>query len=82
MEVSQSVGEGKFFQKRFLKIAPVVQTGAAVSIQYTKGLLQASASGTALDDGPQGATVRVRNDASRKILKGRVISESVVEVGQ
>jgi flagella basal body P-ring formation protein FlgA len=82
MEVSRSIGEGQFFQTRFLKIAPVVQTGAVVSIQYTKGLLQATASGTALDDGPQGAIVRVRNDASRKILKGRVVSESVVEVGQ
>lgn len=82
MELSRSVGEGQFFQKRFLKIAPVIQTGAAVTIQYTKGLLQATASGTALDDGAQGAIVRVRNDASRKILKGRVINEGVVEVGQ
>lgn len=82
MELSRPVGEGQFFQKRFLKIAPVIQTGAAVSIQYTKGLLQATASGTALDDGPQGAIIRVRNDASRKILKGRVVSEGVVEVGQ
>lgn len=82
MEVGRAVGEGQFFQKRFLKIAPLVQTGSAVSIQYTKGLLQATASGTVLDDGPHGSIVRVRNDASRKILKGRVVSEGVVEVGQ
>lgn len=82
MELGRSVSEGQFFQKRFLKIAPIIQTGATVSIQYTKGLLQATATGTALDDGAQGAVVRVRNDSSRKILKGRVISEGVVEVGQ
>jgi len=82
LEVSRSVSEGQFFQKRFLKIAPIIETGASVSIQYTKGLLQATASGTALDDGPQGSLIRVRNDASRKILKGRVLSEGLVEVGQ
>jgi flagella basal body P-ring formation protein FlgA len=82
MELSRSLGEGQFFQKRFLKIAPIIQTGAAVSIQYTKGLLQATAAGTALDDGAEGSVIRVRNDASKKILKGRVVSEGVVEVGQ
>jgi flagella basal body P-ring formation protein FlgA len=81
-EVSMNVAKGQFFQKKFLKFPPLIETGSNVTIMYKKGLLEASATGIALDDGADGEMIRVRNETSRKIIKGRVVAQGLVEVGQ
>jgi flagella basal body P-ring formation protein FlgA len=80
-KVGKSVASGQFFQKRFLKLVPLINVGAPVTIRYSKGLIEATATGIALDDGVEGSAIRVRNETSKKIVKGRIISEGLVEVG-
>jgi flagella basal body P-ring formation protein FlgA len=81
LELMQPTSAGGFFRKRFVKISPVIKTGAPLTIRYIKGLLTATASGVAMEDGITGDFIRVRNESSRKILKARVISSGMVEVG-
>lgn len=81
LELMQPTSAGGFFRKRFVKISPVIKTGAPLTIRYIKGLLTATASGVAMEDGIAGDFIRVRNESSRKILKARVISSGMVEVG-
>lgn len=79
-ELTQNLNFGEVFRKSKLSIPPVVTTGARVKILYESGILQASALGTALQNGLKGDLIQVRNDSSRKILEGIVKDASTVRI--
>ena len=58
----------------------VVRSGRRLTVRYRKGNMVIETLGTCLDSGAVGDLVRVRNIDSRKVIRGVVVSESVVVV--
>ena len=58
----------------------VVDRNDIVQVEFTKGLLELSASGRALGAGGIGETIRVMNMDSRSIISGVIIEEGKVKV--
>lgn len=59
----------------------MIRQGARVTIQYVQGALKVLALGTAKEDGPAGASIRVSNLDSKKDLWARVVDSETVQVG-
>ncbi len=57
-----------------------VKSQHPVKIVFRVNGLEVSAKGTALVSGRIGQVIRVRNDASQKVLSARVIDSQTVEV--
>lgn len=79
-ETTHAIGYGEVFRKKKLSIPPVVARGSQVTILYKTALLEATAAGTALEDGVEGQRISVRNDASRKTVSGEVVQPGLVRV--
>ena len=58
----------------------VLQTGSPVKIVVRYQGLEASAKGTAMSRGRIGQVIKVKNDASQKILSAKIIDSQTVEV--
>jgi flagella basal body P-ring formation protein FlgA len=48
---------------------------------YRHGRLEAAAIGVALEAGAERQEIKVRNEASQKVVSARVVEKGVVEVG-
>ena len=59
----------------------MIRQGARITIQYVQGALKVFALGTAKEDGPAGASIRVSNLDSKKDLWARVVDSETVQVG-
>ena len=59
----------------------MIRQGARITIQYVQGGLKVLALGTAKEDGPAGASIRVSNLDSKKDLWARVVDSETVQVG-
>jgi len=59
----------------------MIRQGARITIQYVQGALKVQALGTAKEDGPAGASIRVSNLDSKKDLWARVVDSQTVQVG-
>ena len=59
----------------------MIRQGARITIQYVQGALKVLALGTAKEDGPAGASIRVSNLDSKKDLWARVVDSETVQVG-
>jgi flagellar basal body P-ring formation protein FlgA len=70
---------GQVVQARFLKAGEGVRRGQAVQIVSRQQQFRISAKGTAMQKGDADALVRVRNDASGKMILARVVGAGVVE---
>lgn len=57
-----------------------VQRGATIRITYSKGGMNLSASGTAIEDGMAGDIVRVRNRDTGVTVSGTAMQDGTVEV--
>jgi flagella basal body P-ring formation protein FlgA len=79
---SRPISAGDVFRANALLIPPVVTSGSKVTMRYRSKLLEATASGTAMDDGISGQQIRIRNDATRKIVMAEVIEPGLVGVTQ
>jgi len=80
-ELTRDVGQGELFSSKTLKLPPVVKVGSQVTMLFSRGRLEASARGVALEDGGQGQEISVRNEGSKKVVRARVRSEDIVVVG-
>lgn len=78
---AQDVGQGEAFRRNSVLVPPVITAGSKVSLIYRSGLLEATATGIALDSGPEGAEIQVRNEDSKRIVRGVVQGEGMVIVG-
>jgi flagella basal body P-ring formation protein FlgA len=74
------VGAGETIRKSLVDIPPTIPRGKKIAIEYNSGLLFATASGVAMEDGFSGQTIKVRNIASKKIIEVKVVNEETVEV--
>lgn len=77
----RDVGQGEMFSSKSVKIPPLIEAGARVTMMYQRGRLEATARGVALEDGVSGQEINVRNESSRKVVKARIREKDVVIVG-
>lgn len=70
---------GQVVQARFLKAGEGVRRGQVVQIVSRQSQFQISAKGTAMQRGDGDTLVRVRNDASGKMILARVVGKGMVE---
>jgi len=69
---------GQTLQKRFLKGLTTVKRGQPVRIVARTGQIEAVTSGTALEDGATGDTIRVRNNGTGRVVTARIVDAGVV----
>jgi flagella basal body P-ring formation protein FlgA len=79
--LTRDVGQGEMFRNGAVVVTPLVKAGARVTLLYRRGRLEATATGVALENGAAGQEIKVRNEASNKIIEGRVSDPGIVEVG-
>lgn len=63
-----------------LKERSIIQKNSPVKIMAVVGSVEVSADGVALDDGIDGSQIKVRNEATGKVVSGKVISSTEVMV--
>jgi flagella basal body P-ring formation protein FlgA len=78
---SRTIGQGEIFHASALVIPPIVSAGSRVTLLFRQGRLEATATGTAMDNGQVGQEIRVRNDSSKKVVPAKVIEAGLVSVG-
>ncbi|MCC6954824.1 MAG: flagellar basal body P-ring formation protein FlgA [Deltaproteobacteria bacterium] len=74
------ISAGETVRKTLLDIPPVIPKGKRVTVVFKRGSLSASMVGSAVEDGFDNGTIRVKNESSKKIVLGRVKNEDIVEV--
>ena len=77
---SHDISAGEVFRATKLELPRAVTKGDKVTLLYRRGLLEASATGISLDDGAVGQEVKVKNDASKKVVTGKIIEPGLVGV--
>jgi flagella basal body P-ring formation protein FlgA len=77
----RDVGQGEMFNTAAIVVPPVITAGSRVSMVFRAGRLEASAMGLALESGSVGQEIKVRNEASGKVITARVVEKGRVEVG-
>lgn len=80
--VQREVAVGQVFRVSALERPAVIKSGSRVTLLVSTGLLEATATGVAMQDGFDGDIIEVRNDASRRIVSGKVRDQSTVEIIQ
>lgn len=80
LATSSSISFGEAFQRSKLAIPPVITAGAQVTMIVRTNLLEATASGVALEAGIEGQEIKIRNESSKKTVTGKVVEPGVVLV--
>ena len=80
MQLEQGVNSGEFFRRDKLASPPVVSAGQKVVLLFKSTYFEASATGVALETGAVGDPVKVRNDASKRVVSGIAREPGLVEV--
>jgi len=76
----RAIGANQIIYKNMVEIPPVIRRGQRVEIVAESPTLKITAPGKAKEDGHIGEIVKVENLISRKIVVGKVIDETRVEV--
>lgn len=80
LEITRSLAGGQIIETGAVRVPPVITVGGIVTVLYRTDFFEATATGTALDAGAVGHEIRVRNDASKKIVKGTILEPGIVKV--
>jgi flagella basal body P-ring formation protein FlgA len=80
LETSKPIHVGAVFRSSDLRATPVIPAGGSVVLRFHTPYFEATAAGTALEAGAEGQEIRVRNNESKKIIRGRVIEPGIVSV--
>jgi flagella basal body P-ring formation protein FlgA len=80
LEVSQDIAFGEFFKNKSIGIPALVKSGDKVAAVIRSNILEVTLKATALDSASLGGEIRIRNDSSKKVLRGKVVGEKLVEV--
>jgi flagella basal body P-ring formation protein FlgA len=81
-QLRQALMAGMVIPPRIVKIPSAVRKGDTVTVIAGQGGMQVTSSGIALSDAGIGERVRVRNEASQRVVEGTVIDQGRVEVGK
>ncbi|MBI1308370.1 MAG: flagellar basal body P-ring formation protein FlgA [Proteobacteria bacterium] len=66
--------------KLHVRVAPDIARGSLVDIRYTRGAVQLSVKGQALQDGTIGQSIKVLNPSTRTTLVGIVAANATVDI--
>ncbi len=77
---SRVIKEGTPLTKNMLQNPLVVEAGAPIKIVSDRKGIRIETDGVALMRGRVGSVIRVRNANSRKVMRGRIIDASTVEI--
>lgn len=78
MRASHTIPAGRVVARSSVEPPPLVRKGDAVTIEAFLAGVTVTSPGEALEDGCEGARIRVRNTASGTIIRAKVISARVV----
>jgi len=71
---------GEALTERVVEVPVAARRGARVSVVVRRGAVRLSVPGHLLADAKTGASVRVRHEASDRILRGRLVNPTTVEI--
>ena len=74
------IAAGEIVQTSFVAARRAVEPGHPVTVVAISGDVQVSAKFIAADGGPVGATIRVLNPETKRLIRGRIVGEGLVEV--
>ena len=80
LRTTRIIRVGTVVTSGMIEAIPEVEAGTEVSIVFNDGLCTITARGKALEPGYKGDRVRVRNDASGKIIQAEVVDNASVSV--
>lgn len=80
MEVSRVVRAGVPVRQADVAVARMVERGAIVAIVFKTPAMTLTSQGRALEDGATGATIRVSNTQTNRVIHARVIAPNQVRV--
>ena len=78
--LSRSLSVGAPLLRPFLKTPDILKAGAPVTLVSRVNGVEVKIDGVALEAGSAGKLIRVRNTASKKVLRGRIVDEVTVEI--
>ena len=78
--LSRSVGIGSPIWKSMLRTPDILKAGAPVTLVSRVNGVEVKMDGIALEAGPEGKVIRVKNATSKKVLRGRILDASTVEI--
>ncbi|SDH80899.1 flagellar basal body P-ring formation chaperone FlgA [Roseospirillum parvum] len=76
----RALSPGQPLKARDLEAPRLIEKGDLVLIRLATAHLHLTTEGTALEDGAEGDTIRVRNSTSRQVVHGRVADHNLVVV--
>lgn len=79
--LTKDVGQGEMFKTSAVVIPAVITSGSRVTILFRLNRLEATATGTAMENGGYNQEIRVRNDSSKKVILAKVVEPGLVSVG-
>jgi flagella basal body P-ring formation protein FlgA len=79
--LTRDVGQGEMFRTTAVTVTPIIKAGQKVTLLFRQGRLEATASGTALENAASNQEIKVRNEGSRKVVVGRAVEPGIVAVG-
>jgi flagellar basal body P-ring formation protein FlgA len=79
--LTKDIGQGEMFKASTVVVPAVVTAGSRVTVVFRQNRLEVTASGIALENGGMGQDIRVRNEASKKVIVGKVSDPGLVTVG-
>jgi flagella basal body P-ring formation protein FlgA len=80
MEAIRTISQGKTLTYSMIKPEEVVKRGDHVTIRFSSGSIQISATGEARQSGARGESIKVRNLLTNKIITAEVQDEQLVKV--
>lgn len=80
LRTTRLIRKGTIVTSSLVEAIPEIEAGTEVAIVYTHGMCTITARGKALEPGYRGDMVRVRNEASGKIIQAEVVNTTSVSV--
>jgi len=80
LRAKRSIGKGQILTSGMVEAVPPVVYGQEVMITYATSLVEITVLGTALEKGYVGDIIKVKNNQSKKIIKGAVVEGGKVQV--
>lgn len=81
-KIQREVGVGQVFRVKNIERPALIKSGSRINIVFNSGVLEASATGIAMQDGFSGDIIEIKNDTSRRVVSGKVRDQSTVEINQ
>ncbi|MBL8251744.1 MAG: flagellar basal body P-ring formation protein FlgA [Candidatus Competibacter sp.] len=80
-QLRQPLSAGTAISPQAVKVLPLIRQGETVTLLMRQGGMEVRSSGVALSDAESGQRLRVRNEASKRVVEGTATANREVEVG-